>query len=406
MDTKKAQRPPMWLNGKLVPAAEAKIDFLTPALHYGIGVFEGIRCYRTPRGPAVFRLPEHMARLLNSARVLGWRELPYGVPELVEACLETIRASGHDECYVRPLIWLAEGGWNLTVDAGKPYFGIAVWEWKAYLGAEAMENGVRANVSSFTRHHPNVMMTKAKITGNYPNSVLAKTESLRLGFEEAIMLDAQGLVAECTGENIFLVKDGVLLTPPDATVLEGLTRDSIIQLAREMGHEVVKQPISRDALYGADEVFVCGTAAEVVALREIDFRTIGTGRMGPGDPEAPGGLSRRGAWAAAGPRPLAHPGAPRPAWQGRRHGLGGRHPFARLTLGAAGEAEDGPEQLVDGLGIEVQRLGPGAALGEKAGLAFRIHDGLPELRLGSARPAAPAWPAGRRGPSARGPGRR
>lgn len=281
METKQAQRPPMWLNGKLIAAAEAKIDFLTPALHYGVGVFEGIRCYRTQRGPAVFRLPEHLARLLNSARVLGWRELPYGVPELREACLETIRASGYEECYVRPLIWLAEGGWNLTMDAGRPYFGIAVWEWKAYLGTEAIENGVRANVSSFTRHHPNVMMTKAKITGNYPNSVLAKTESLRLGFEEAIMLDAQGLVAECTGENIFLVKDGVLLTPPDASVLEGLTRDSIIQLAREQGREVVKQPISRDQLYGADEVFVCGTAAEVVALREIDFRTIGAGRMGP-----------------------------------------------------------------------------------------------------------------------------
>jgi branched-chain amino acid aminotransferase len=271
----------MWLNGKLVAAADAKLDFLTPALHYGVGVFEGIRCYRTPRGPAVFRLREHMARLLSSARVLGWRELPYGVPELTEACLETIRASGYDECYVRPLIWLAEGGWNLTMDGGRPYFGIAVWEWKAYLGPEAIENGVRANISSFTRHHPNVMMTKAKITGNYPNSVLAKTESLRLGFEEAIMLDAQGLVAECTGENIFLVKDGMLLTPPDASVLEGLTRDSIIQLARELGHEVVKQPISRDQLYGADEVFVCGTAAEVVALREIDFRMIGTGRMGP-----------------------------------------------------------------------------------------------------------------------------
>lgn len=281
MDTLKAQKPPMWLDGKLVAAADAKIDFLTPALHYGVAVFEGIRAYRTPRGPAVFRLPEHMARLLNSARVLGWRELPYGVPELTEACLETIRASGYQECYIRPLIWLAEGGWNLTVDAGRPRFGIAVWEWKAYLGAEAMENGVRANISSFTRHHPNVMMTKAKISGNYPNSVLAKTESLRLGFEEAIMLDAQGLVAECTGENIFLVKDGLLLTPPDATVLEGLTRDSIIRLAREQGHEVAKQPISRDQLYGADEVFVCGTAAEVVALREIDFRTIGTGCMGP-----------------------------------------------------------------------------------------------------------------------------
>ena len=134
MNTKK--KPPMWLNGELVPAAEAKIDFLTPALHYGIGVFEGIRCYRTPRGPAVFRLPEHMARLLNSARVLGWRELPYEVRALVDACVDTIRASGFEECYVRPLIWLAEGGWNLTVDAGKPYFGIAVWEWNAYLGTE------------------------------------------------------------------------------------------------------------------------------------------------------------------------------------------------------------------------------------------------------------------------------
>ena len=163
-----------------------------------------------------------------------------------------------------------------------------------------MENGVRANISSFTRHHPNVMMTKAKITGNYPNSVLAKTESLRLGFEEAIMLDAQGLVAECTGENIFLVRDGVLLTPPDASVLEGLTRDSIIQLAREMGHEVLKQPISRDQLYGADEVFVCGTAAEVVALREIDFRTIGSGPHGPGDPEVAGRVPRGGPGAAAG----------------------------------------------------------------------------------------------------------
>ncbi|HTS80343.1 MAG TPA: branched-chain amino acid transaminase [Myxococcaceae bacterium] len=277
----KAQKPPMWLDGQLVAAAEARIDFLTPALHYGMAVFEGIRCYRTPRGPAVFRLPEHMARLLSSARILGWRELRYGVRELTEACLETIRASGYEECYVRPLIWLSDGGWNLTVDAGRARFGIAVWEWKAYLGAEAMEHGVRANISSFTRHHPNVMMTKAKISGNYPNSVLAKTESLRLGFEEAIMLDAQGLVAECTGENIFLVKDGLLLTPPDATVLEGLTRDSIIRLARELKLEVVKQPISRDQLYGADEVFVCGTAAEVVALREIDFRTVGTGRMGP-----------------------------------------------------------------------------------------------------------------------------
>ncbi len=271
----------IWLNGKLVPAAEASFNFLTPALHYGMAVFEGIRCYKTARGPAIFRLRDHVDRLLGSARIAGWREMPYTAEQLVEACRDTVRANGYEECYIRPLIYLAGGGWNLSVDAGRAEVGIAVWEWNAYLGAEAAERGVRANVSSYTRHHPNVMMTKAKITGNYPNSVLAKTESLRLGFEEAIMLDAQGLVAECTGENIFLVKDGVLLTPPDASVLEGLTRDSIIQLARQMGVEVVKQPISRDALYGADEVFVCGTAAEVVALREIDFRTIASGRMGP-----------------------------------------------------------------------------------------------------------------------------
>jgi len=272
----------IWINGKLVPNAEAKLHFLTPALHYGVAVFEGIRCYATAsRGPCVFRLRDHIERLFDSARVLGFRELPYTVDQIVEACLETVRANGFEECYIRPLVWLAEGGWNLTVDGGKPYFGIAVWEWKQYLGAEAAENGVRANISSFTRHHPNVMMTKAKIAGNYPNSVLAKTESLRLGFDEAILLDAQGMVAECTGENIFLVRKGTIYTPPDGTILEGLTRDAILNLAGDLGYEVVAKPISRDQLYVADEVFVCGTAAEVIGLREIDFRTIGSGKTGP-----------------------------------------------------------------------------------------------------------------------------
>jgi branched-chain amino acid aminotransferase len=268
----------MWLNGRLVSQAEARIDFLTPALHYGVAAFEGIRCYDTARGPAIFRLQDHLERLLHSSRVAGFRELPFGLEELQQGCLETVRASGLAECYLRPLVWLAEGGWNLTVDAGKAHAGIAVWEWKAYLGKDALEHGVRANVSSFTRHHPNVMMTKAKISGNYPNSVLAKTESLRLGFDEAIMLDAQGMVAECTGENIFLVRKGRILTPPPGAILEGITRDSIMTLARELGYEVVEQPISRDQLYMADEVFVTGTAAEVIGLREIDFRTIGTGR--------------------------------------------------------------------------------------------------------------------------------
>src|SRR3989454_11294193 len=212
---------------------------------------------------------------------MGWRELPFSADELVEACRKTVRANGFEECYIRPLIYLAEGGWNLTVDAGKAHVGIAVWEWKQYLGPEAFEQGVRANVSTFTRHHPNVMMTKAKIAGNYPNSILAKTESLRLGFDEAIMLDAQGFVAECTGENIFLVRKGVIFTPPEGSILEGLTRDSVMTLARDLGHEVVEQPLSRDQLYIADEVFVTGTAAEVIGLREVDFRPIGSGRGAP-----------------------------------------------------------------------------------------------------------------------------
>lgn len=273
--------PRVWMDGTLVPAPEANVPFLTAGLHYGAGVFEGIRCYAGAFGPSVFRLSDHVRRLLDSARILGFRRIPYAYEELVAACIETVRASGLSECYIRPLIYLADGGWNLTVDTGRPKVGIGVWPWKAYLGEEALARGVRANVSSFTRHHPNVMMTKAKIAGNYASSVLAKTESLRLGFDEAIMLDPGGYVAECTGENIFLVSRGRLLTPPAAAILEGITRDSVMTLAADLDYEVVEAPISRDALYAADEVFVCGTAAEVIALREIDFRTIGSGATGP-----------------------------------------------------------------------------------------------------------------------------
>jgi len=270
----------IWLNGKLVNYADATLHFLTPGLHYGVAAFEGIRCYKTPRGPAIFRLREHIDRLIGSCKVMGWRQLPFDAAQLIEACRLTVQANGFQECYLRPLVYQAEGGWNLTTDAGKPYVGVAVWEWNGYLGAEAQEKGVRANVSSFTRHQPNVMMTKAKIAGNYPNSVLAKTESMRLGFDEAIMLDTQGMVAECTGENIFVVLDGRIVTPPEGSILCGITRDSLLHLARDLGHEVTAQPISRDQLYTADEVFVCGTAAEVIGLREVDFRVIGSGRTG------------------------------------------------------------------------------------------------------------------------------
>jgi branched-chain amino acid aminotransferase len=271
----------IWLNGEFVDTEKATLHFLTPGLHYGIGVFEGIRCYETPRGPAVFRLDEHVARFHQSAKALGFDRLPYTEEELVEATLGLVERNGFSECYIRPLLYLDAGGWNLNLDGGRPAIGIAAWKWGAYLGAEALEKGVRANVSSFTRHHPNVSMTKAKVIGNYANSFLAKTESVRLGFDEAIMLDPQGYVAECTGENLFLVKGGQIVTAPSAAILEGITRDALITLAHDHGFPFAERPISRDQLYSADEVFVCGTAAECIALREIDFRTIGEGVAGP-----------------------------------------------------------------------------------------------------------------------------
>ena len=271
----------IWMDGELVPFEKATIHVLTPALHYGAAVFEGIRAYATDKGAAVFRLKEHVERLVNSARVLGFRELPYGAEEIAEAIRQTVRANGFGDCYIRPLLYLTGGGWNLNVDGGRASLAIAAWEWGNYLGEEALAKGIRANISSFTRHQPNIMMTKAKIAGNYPNSILAKTESVRLGFDEAIMLNPQGFVAECTGENIFVVHKGRILTPPLVDILEGITRESLITIARDLGYEVAETPISRDQLYIAEEVFVCGTAAEVIGLSEIDFRVIGDGQTGP-----------------------------------------------------------------------------------------------------------------------------
>ena len=270
----------IWMNGAMLPFEKATLHFLTPALHYGAAVFEGIRAYDTPKGPAVFRLTDHIERLFDSARVFGFRALPWTVEEIVEATKQVVKANGFKDCYIRPLLYLDQGGWNLNVDNGKPSLAIAAWEWGNYLGEEALAKGIRANISSYTRHHPNVLMTKAKVSGNYANSFLAKTESVRLGFEEAIMLDPQGYVAECTGENLFLVRHGKIVTPATAPVLEGVTRHSIHTIAKDLGYRILEQPISRDQLYIADEVFVCGTAAEVIGLSEIDFRTIGDGRTG------------------------------------------------------------------------------------------------------------------------------
>jgi len=270
----------IWKNGELVEYEKATVHMLTPVMHYGAAVFEGIRAYQTSKGPAVFRLREHSERLLESAEIFGFRNLPYTTDDVVTAVKDTVRANGFDECYIRPLLYLDGGAWNLNIDAGKPAMMIAVWQWSNYLGEEALAKGIRANISSYTRHHPNVAMTKAKIAGNYVNSILAKTESVRLGFEEAIMLDPQGYIAECTGENLFLVRKGKIFTPSTAPVLEGITRHSIYTIANDLGYEVTEAPISRDQLYNADEVFVCGTAAEVIGLCEIDFRTIGNGKSG------------------------------------------------------------------------------------------------------------------------------
>ena len=270
----------IWIDDSLKPASEGSVPFLSAAVQYGFSVFEGIRCYATDHGPAVFRLDEHVKRFFDSAHIVGFRELPVDAEQVRSAINHTIAANEFSSCYIRPMIFL-DSGMSMTIEAGKARFMCAVWEWKDFLGAEAKELGIRANIASFTRLHPNIMMTKAKVTGNYVGSILAKTESQRAGFDEAIMLGPDGYVAECTGENLFIVRNGVIYTTPRAGILEGITRDTLITLAGDLGYNVMEQPISRDQLYISDEVFVCGTAAEVVALREIDFRTIGDGKAGP-----------------------------------------------------------------------------------------------------------------------------
>ncbi|PKN99950.1 MAG: branched chain amino acid aminotransferase [Chloroflexi bacterium HGW-Chloroflexi-4] len=271
----------IWMDGELIEFEKATVPFLTSALHYGSAVFEGIRCYKTDKGPAVFRLKEHMERLVDSAMVLGFQTLPYTAEELGDAVKKTIRANGFEDCYIRPLIYSGGPVLSLNLDATQAKVGIAVWDMGAYLGNDALENGIRAHISSFTRHHPNVSMTKAKVSGNYANSLLAKTESIRLGFDEAILLDPQGYVAECSGENLFIVRGGTIYTSHTAAILEGITRDSLLTICSDLGYTLKEQPISRDQLYIADELFVCGTAAECIAIREVDFRVIGSGKAGP-----------------------------------------------------------------------------------------------------------------------------
>jgi branched-chain amino acid aminotransferase len=265
----------IWMDGELVPWDEARVHVLTHSLHYGSGVFEGIRTYSTADGPAVFRLTDHIERLLDSAKLL-MMEIPYSRDELVEACKLTVRESGLESCYVRPIAFLGYGEIGLNPLPCPVNVSIAVWPWGAYLGEASLAKGVRVKVSSWRRMDPNINPVAAKGTGIYINSSLAKVEAVKSGYDEAILLNTQGFVAECTGENVFIVRDGTLVTPTlGSGALSGITRDSIMTIARDLGYDVVEDQLLRHDLYLADEAFLTGTAAEVVPIRSVDDRVIG-----------------------------------------------------------------------------------------------------------------------------------
>ncbi len=271
----------IWLDGELVDWDRAQVHVLTHTLHYGLGVFEGIRCYRTEDGrSAVFRLPEHIRRLFDSAHI-NLLELPFDAERVGRACLEVLRANRLEEGYIRPLAFIGHGVMGLNPASNAVRVTVIAWPWGKYLGEEGIERGIRAKVSTFARHFVNAKLTKGKTCGDYVNSILAKREALLDGYDEAILLDTQGLVSEASGENIFVVRDGVIRTPPLAAILDGITRASIMEIARDKGIPVVEALITRDELYIADEVFLTGTAAEVTPIREIDHRSIGSGRRGP-----------------------------------------------------------------------------------------------------------------------------
>ncbi|HET8563870.1 MAG TPA: branched-chain amino acid transaminase [Candidatus Binatia bacterium] len=270
----------IWLDGELVRWEEAKVHVLAHALHYGTAYFEGIRCYSLADGrSAVFRLTEHIRRFSDSGKILGF-PLPYTAEQIEQATLATIKANRLKECYIRPIAFVGLGELGLYAPDNPINVCIAVWPWGAYLGDEGIKSGIRAKVSSYTRHHVNVMMTKTKASGNYINSVLAKHEVKKAGYDEAIMLDTEGYVSEASGENIFIVRDGTVKTTPLTSILPGITRDSVVTIARDKGYAVVEERFTRDELYTADEAFFTGTAAEVTPIREVDNRQIGSGRPG------------------------------------------------------------------------------------------------------------------------------
>ncbi|MEK7267521.1 MAG: branched-chain amino acid transaminase, partial [Nitrospirota bacterium] len=269
----------IWMDGRFVDWDNANVHVMTHTLHYGLGVFEGIRCYETKGGPAIFRLKEHVQRLFKSAHIF-LLAIPYSEKEIEEAIIKTVKINKVKECYIRPLVYIGYGAMGLYPKDNPVKVAISVWPWGAYLGDDGLKNGIRVKVSSFIRNHVNSQMSRAKACGYYINSQLAKKEAISLGYDEALLLDTDGYVAEGSGENIFIVRNGRLKTTPLTSVLEGITRESIMKIARDLKIEVIEERFTRDELYIADEAFFTGTAAEVTPIREVDGRVIGEGRAG------------------------------------------------------------------------------------------------------------------------------
>ncbi len=269
----------VWLDGKFVEWDKAQVHFLTHSLHYGTAIFEGIRSNETHKGPAIFRLKEHLKRFYNSAKIMQMK-VPYSFDEVFHACKELVSMNKLDSCYIRPLAFFGYGRMGIGSSDCTVNMGIAAWHWGAYLGQKGVENGIRVKVSSYASHDANIVMTKSKTSGNYSTFTLAKNEAVQAGYDEAVMLDPDGFVSEGSAENIFIFRDNHLITPPKESILEGVTRDSILQLARDFKIPVKEEKFSRDTLYTADEAFLSGTAAEIAPIIEVDNRVIGTGKPG------------------------------------------------------------------------------------------------------------------------------
>jgi len=270
----------IWFDGELVPWRDAQVHVLTHTLHYGMGCFEGVRAYATDKGAAIFRLKEHTDRLFDSAKILGM-DMPYSKEEILEAQRAAVRENGLDEAYLRPMVFFGSEGMGLRADNLKTHVIVAAWEWPSYMSPEARELGLKVQTSSFTRHHVNIAVTRAKANGQYINSMMALAEAQRGGYDEALMLDPQGYAAEGSGENLFMVKNGIIYTPMLTSCLNGITRNTVLHMAEHLGYELREKLITRDEIYIADEAFFTGTAAEVLPIRELDGRTIGEGRRGP-----------------------------------------------------------------------------------------------------------------------------